>query len=429
MPSTPVSAYHKLLEITRYITAITEPNELFQKLINTAVEVTGAERGYLLLLEQNAEANLPLAGLRVAAACKIHPQQIEAQEFRASRTAILKVVQEGRASHWSDQFSGDWRSQSVELLGLRSILCEPLIVRERTLGVIYLDSQLSSKFNSDHVELLPSFAAQAAICLENMRLISEREEALKREHEEQSRAISLQVHKETVSTFMAIASHDLKGPLTVMHTGLALLKKQLIEPASLDILQDLKRAVERATRLVSTYLDVQKLEDGSGLNLESEWLQLKPILEEEIATAFAPLSDEKRNSFHISIKMAQETQIYADRARLGQIIGNLIDNAVKYSPKGGAITLDFTSHASYDTLSICDQGIGMSEQGRKKLFGRFIRLDQDSSIRGTGLGLFVVRMLIEAHLGSIQVSSREGQGTTFTLSFPHPDTKNCCDSE
>ncbi len=419
MSTVPV-AYQKLLEITRYITAITEPAELFQKLIDTAVEVTGAERGFLLLLKDGLEPDEPLAGLQVAAACRMNPEEIQNAQFKASRTAILKVISEGKASHWGGEFPADWRSQSMELFGLRSILCEPLIVHDRTLGVLYLDSAITSQFDQDHQELLPSFAAQAAICLENLRLISEREEALIREHTEQARAIELQVYKETLSSFMAIASHDLKGPLTVMKTGVALLRRSKPTPVQEEVVWDIERAVERAARLVSTYLDIQKLEDGHDLRLEPKWINLRPILDEEIAMALAPLRDETRNGFQFDVHVDQEAKIYADSSRLCQILGNLIENAIKYSPKGGAVMLNLESNPDHCLFTIRDHGLGMSEEGRRQLFARFARLEQDKSIRGTGLGLFIVRRLVEAHGGTIEVASLEGYGTTFTLRFPLP---------
>ncbi len=415
-------AYQKLLEITRYITAITEPAELFQKLIDTAVEVTGAERGFLLLLQGGLQPEQPLAGLQVAAACRIHPEEIEKAQFRASRTAILKVVKEGQTSHWSGEFPSEWRSQSMELFGLRSILCEPLKVHDRILGVLYLDSQLTAKFSEHHQEILPSFAAQAAICLENLRLISEREEALKRELSEQARSIELQVYKETLSSFLAIASHDLKGPLTVLKTGLALLARSKPTEAQQEIIADLERAVARAARLVSTYLDIQKLEDGNPLRLEPRWVLLKPLLESEIAMAMAPLRQETRDSLAIQIEVDGQASLWADPSRLSQILGNLIENAIKYSPKGGNISLEFQPGPDFDTVRVRDQGLGMSEEGRRGLFARFVRLEQDRTIRGTGLGLFIVRRLVEAHQGTIEVNSVEGAGTCFTLKFPRPQT-------
>ncbi|HIB64570.1 MAG TPA: GAF domain-containing protein [Phycisphaerales bacterium] len=417
MTALPV-AYQKLIEITRYITAITEPSELFQKLIDGAVEMTGAERGYLLLLQGPLEKDQPLGGLKPVAACRILPEELKSESFQASSTAIIKAVEEKKRAYWTGGVSGEIRSQSMELFGLRSIVCEPLTIHQKVLGVLYLDSKINRKFSDDHREILPSFAAQAAICLENIRLIEEREEALKREHAEQARALELQVYKETVSSFMSIASHDLKGPLTVMKTGLALLKRTQPSDSQQEVIHDLEQAIARASRLVSTYLDIQKLEDGHTLSLEKKPIRLKPILEEELSLVLAPMEAHRRDAFEFDVGVSEETVINGDPSRLSQIFGNLIENAVKYSPKGGRIQLRHQARNGHDHIWIRDQGLGMSEEGRKKLFARFVRLEQDRAIRGTGLGLFIVRRLVESHGGRIDVESSEGRGTTFEVVLP-----------
>lgn len=411
-------AFQKLIEITRYITAITEPTELFQKLIDAAVEMTGAERGYLLLVRGSLNHDLPLGGLHPVAACRILREELESESFQASTTAIIKAVDKGERAYWTGGVTGEIRSQSMELFGLRSIMCEPLIVRDKVLGVLYLDSTINKKFSADHREILPSFAAQAAICLENIRLIEEREEALKREHAEQARTLELQVYKETVSSFMSIASHDLKGPLTVMKTGLALLKRTNPDPTQQSVLVDLEQAIARANRLVSTYLDIQKLEDGHNLSLEKKIVPLRPILEQELSLILAPMEPHRKDAFRFDIGVKEEAVVTGDPSRLSQIFGNLIENAVKYSPRGGRIQLRHRAQDGNDHIWVRDQGLGMSEEGRKRLFSRFVRLEQDRSIRGTGLGLFIVRRLVESHGGKIKVESREGEGTTFEVVLP-----------
>ncbi|MFA5506431.1 MAG: ATP-binding protein [Vulcanimicrobiota bacterium] len=411
-------AYQKLLEITRYITAITEPGELFQKLIDAAVEMTGAERGYLLLKRGPTDDQLPLGGLHPVAACRMIEEELESEQFRASRTAIMKAFNEGQRAYWTGGISGELRSHSMEIMGLRSIVCEPLKVHDEVLGVLYLDSSTTRKFSDDHKEILPSFAAQAAICVENIRLIDAREEALRREHTEQARALELQVYKETMSSFMSIASHDLKGPLTVMKTGMALLKRTSPSDGQLGLIGDIEQAVERASRLVSTYLDIQKLEEGHQLALSPRPVDLRKLLQAEINMTLAPLEEHRREAFSVVMEVSENARVTGDSARLSQIFGNLIENAVKYSPQGGVIRLEWKREGSFDVVSISDQGLGMSEEGLTKLFARFVRLEQDQSIRGTGLGLFIVRRLVESHGGKIEVESREGDGTTFRVLLP-----------
>ena len=411
-------AYKKLIEVTRYITAITEPSELFQKLIDAAVEMTGAERGYLLLKRGPTDDQAPLGGLHPVAACRMIQEELESEQFRASRTAIMKALNEGQRAYWAGGISGELRSTSMEVLGLRSIICEPLKVHDEVLGVLYLDSSISKRFSDDHKEILPSFAAQAAICVENIRLFDAREEALRREHAEQARALELQVFKETMSSFMSIASHDLKGPLTVMKTGMALLKRSSPSDNQLGIIGDLEQAVERASRLVSTYLDIQKLEEGHQLAISPRPVELKRLLQHEVDLVMAPLEGHRREAFQFSFEVPDSIQIKGDPSRLSQIFGNLVENAVKYSPRGGVIKLEWKRDGNHDVVTISDQGLGMSEEGQRKLFARFVRLEQDRSIRGTGLGLFIVRRLVESHGGRIEVDSLEGAGTTFRVYLP-----------
>ena len=417
MTALPV-AYKKLLEVTRFITAITEPSELFQKLIDAAVEMTGAERGYLLLMRGPLDRSQPLGGLHPVAAYKMGEEELKAEHFGASLTAIFKAIEDRERAYWTGGVETEVRSNSMELHGLRSIMCEPLKVHDKVLGVLYLDSKITSLFSKDHGEILSSFAAQAAICVENIRLFDEREEALRREHNEQARALELQVYKETLSSFMSIASHDLKGPLTVMKTGAALLKRSKPTDVQCEVIRDLDQAIERASRLISTYLDIQKLEDGHNLNLETEPVKLKQLLDDEFSWVLAPIEKHRREAFEFSNTVRENVEVSGDPARLSQIFGNLIENAVKYSPGGGTLKLSHRRDEHSDFVVIADQGLGMSEEGKKKLFSRFVRLEQDSSIRGTGLGLFIVRRLVESHGGTIEVESAEGHGTSFEVTLP-----------
>lgn len=417
-------AYQKLLEVTRYITAITEPAILFQKLIDAAVEMTGAERGYLLLLQGDLDDDRPLGGLYPVAACRMIQEELEADSFQASRTAIVKAVKEKTRAYWTGGITGEIRSHSMEIYGLRSIMCEPLTVHDKVLGVLYLDSSISRRFSEDHKEILPSFAAQAAICVENIRLFDEREAALKREHEEQAKALELQVYKETVSSFMSIASHDLKGPLTVMRTGIALLKRSDPNERQVSLIGDIEQAVERASRLVSTYLDIQKLEDGHKIAIEPRHVKLRELLEFELALLLCPMEEHRKNLFRFEFDMADTVKVLGDPARLSQVFGNLIENAIKYSPKGGTVRLAYEREETFDKITISDEGLGISAEGKRRLFARFVRLEQDRSIRGTGLGLFIVRRLVESHDGRIEVRSEEGRGTAFEVYLPRSQRRD-----
>ena len=173
-----------------------------------------------------------------------------------------------------------------------------------------------------------------------------------------------------------------------------------------------------ASRLVSTYLDIQKLEDGHTLTISPRKVSLKKLLQSEINLIMAPIDERRKATFDFQVQVPDDVEIMGDPSRLSQIFGNLIENAVKYSPQGGTVNLRWSQNERYDKVTIADQGLGMSEEGQKKLFARFVRLEQDHSIRGTGLGLFIVRRLVESHGGKIEVESQEGEGTIFHVFLP-----------
>lgn len=414
-PQAPTEPLRRLLEISSSISGVLDQDELFSLVIKSAVEVTGAERGYLFLLDP--DESLPLEErLQIGASYRLDPDQLETAEFRASRTSIMKTVAERTGQTWSDNPAQPCPSQSVELMGLRSILCEPLLAHQQLVGLIYLDSKITSRYHDGHQELLRSFAAQAAVAVENARLVYEREEALRREHAEQMKVRELAAYGQAMASFLSIASHDLKGPLTILQTGLRLLQR---DPDVDDtILQDMDLAVGRARRLVAMYLDANALHLNGNIQLERESLALLPLVQRELEMVTKTLPPRRLAQFQFVVEVAEELKIHADEDRLAQILYNLIDNAVKYSPEGGTVTLSATTGRGRVEIRIQDQGRGLDQEGCERLFDRYVRIDSGRDVRGSGLGLWIVRRLVESHGGSIQVKSRPARGTTFTLDFP-----------
>lgn len=414
----------RLLEITRSLTAETEPAALFQMIVNSAVELTQAERGYLLLQgRRQASLSKPMGGLVVAATYRLSADELSKDVFRASRTAIVTAMRERRTVGSVGQRSDHWSGENTRISGVRSVLCEPLVLGNRVLGVLYVDSHRSSQFGSQDLDLMPGLAAQAAICLQNMKLQAEREAAAQRQFAEIAQNRELKAHRETLSAFLAIASHDLKSPLTVMRTGLSLLRRPLPESTHQQVLEGLDTAVERATRLVGLYLDVQKLESGQSLDLRYCWIPIRDMVEREVKLALEQLSPHRQEAFTVQLDIEENARLLGDNDRVCQIVCNLVDNALKYSPDGGKLTVGLVTGEYWDKLTISDTGLGISEEGLSRLFDPFVRLEPHRQIRGTGLGLFSVRRLLEAHGGRIEVESKPGHGTSFVLHFPrsHPD--------
>src|SRR5690606_9206100 len=142
----------KLLEISRSVTQLREPDEMFQRVLDAAVKVTGAERGFLFLLPSHSESSVD--NLTVAAAHNIRPEEITRGRFRVSRSAISHSLKHG-VPVVKGGGSGD-PSQRMADFGLRAILCEPLIIQTRVLGILYLGTSQKSSFSRPHAELLRS---------------------------------------------------------------------------------------------------------------------------------------------------------------------------------------------------------------------------------------------------------------------------------
>lgn len=247
----------KLLDATRLITSIQDPQRLFGTLIQAAADLTGADRGFLLLCSNPDERE---GKLELMAAYRMPPSLLGEADFSPSRSAISEALRTRTTTLRESDSSERDASLSMQKLGIRSVLAEPIRLHDRVLGVLYLDSEKNSRFQREHVEMLPSFAAQAAICLENLRLSTERELALRNHYAEQARAVKLQAYQETLESFLRMASRDLKGPLTVLRTGLAVLRRKS-QTQDQEVFQDLEAAVERAHRVVTNFLDMNALRD------------------------------------------------------------------------------------------------------------------------------------------------------------------------
>jgi signal transduction histidine kinase len=413
--SSPVDPILRLLEVTRSITGLLDLDQLLQHILNQAVQMMKAERGYLILLDDDESLGLEQR-LQVRAAYRLEAGELLEEDFSLSRTAILKTLA-GRVSHHSeDALREPNPSHSVELFGLRSILCEPLVVGERVMGVLYLDSRIINRFSPWCREVLPSLASQAAICIENAKLVADREEALRRHHSEQVRALEMEAWKNAMAAFVSIASHDLKGPLTVLQNGLAMLLKRPEAPPPPGLLQDMEVSLLGARRLVETYLDAAALQQGQSLTLRWENLDLHELVNQELQQLEPKIRGRRSGRFQLVNRIPVQTQVFADSMRLRQVLSNLLENAVKYGCGCIAVAMS-PCRPGWAWIEVTDEGPGIPEETRDRVFERYYRVDPQSKVCGTGLGLWIVRQIVEALGGEVVVNSRPGGGSRFAFSL------------
>ncbi len=220
--------------------------------------------------------------------------------------------------------------------------------------------------------------------------------------------------------FVADASHELKTPLTVMRAGVErALTEQKTGPDSLVPLEETLQGVRHMTELVDVLLTLARVDEGR-MDLHKESVELGSVLHEAFETAQI-LGEEAGVEAALDVPDAPVV-VDADRRRIGQMVMNLVTNAVKYTPRGGRLWLSLAATPTAATVSVRDTGIGIAPGDVGRVFDRFWRADVARSRTGErpgfGLGLAIARWIAEAHGGSIAVTSRPGRGSTFTVTLP-----------
>jgi PAS domain S-box-containing protein len=220
--------------------------------------------------------------------------------------------------------------------------------------------------------------------------------------------------------FLSIAAHELYTPLTALKLALQTLQRGLLQgtPAAVERVRVLlaplaERQAQRLIMLVDELLDVTRLSNGA-LHLSPELLELGPVTQ-EVVQRLGPLGDGAGSTLDMEIESA--VRGWWDRSRLDQVITNLIANAIKYGA-GKPIGIRVWGDDQRACLAVEDHGIGIPEEHLGRIFGRFERTPTAGHYSGLGLGLFISKRIVDALAGSISVTSRPGEGSTFTLQLP-----------
>jgi len=218
--------------------------------------------------------------------------------------------------------------------------------------------------------------------------------------------------------FLAIVSHDLRNPIGAAASCAEMLLEdaafELLDPEVKHWVHFMKRNVDSALRLISDLLDVERISQGKVI-LKPQTICIGNIVR-EIVENFV-LAASAKTILLRSTPPDVKCDIYCDPDRVRQIITNIVSNAVKFTPDGGVITVNVKPEADHVRISILDTGPGIPQEKLKKVFDRFAQLaSKDRS--GLGLGLYISKMLIEAHGGTLAVESTVGVGSNFKISLP-----------
>jgi signal transduction histidine kinase len=226
------------------------------------------------------------------------------------------------------------------------------------------------------------------------------------------------------SEFLRLASHELRGPAAMLGGYLSMMEEEALGPIPerlRPVLPLLRAKAAQINMLANEMVEAARLEDRR-LQLKRKRIELRDVLRRSIEAVAGNLNPKHAIRFD-DRSAAAAVMVNADVMRLEIIINNLIDNAIKYSPDGGEITVQLSLAGGLALVSVCDVGIGIAPEDMDRLFIRFNRI-APSDVPGTGLGLYLARELARLHGGDIVAVSRVGQGSEFTLSLPlDPDKK------
>jgi signal transduction histidine kinase len=229
---------------------------------------------------------------------------------------------------------------------------------------------------------------------------------------ERQRASVLELNQ-LKNDLIAVLAHDIKGPLTSIAGFAELLEEGYLEgPAATDAAHTIRTNAQRLATLANDVLALSRIEHGE-LEIADERVDLVELIANVVETHVA-----ERN---VHVKTALEHAfVRGDGDRLRQVFDNLIRNAIKYSPEGNPVDVTLERAGENFRVEVCDRGIGIPEEDLPRLFGRFARASnaRRAKIAGTGIGLFIVKMIVERHGGSLDVQSKLGEGSTFGVVLP-----------
>ncbi|HET9222251.1 MAG TPA: GAF domain-containing sensor histidine kinase, partial [Roseiflexaceae bacterium] len=328
-------------------------------------------------------------------------QHIVPQVIRSGRSEIYSQVPD----ELLDSAARDAEHlQTLRMLGFKSYICVPLQAHGRTLGAITLvASDSGHRYDTQDLELAEELARRAAVAIENARLYSAAQEAVRARE-----------------VFLSVASHELKTPLTTLLGNAQLFLRRSERERSLNERdsRSLRLVVDQAYRLnrmIGALLDLSRLQAGQ-LSIERAPVDLGGLIQRVVEEAQTGL--ERHTLAYVPPN--DQLAIVGDELRLEQVIQNLVQNAIKYSPEGGPVEVRAVRRGTMACISVTDQGIGIPQAALSRLFTRFYRAPNvdPQHISGMGVGLYVVKEIVSLHGGEVEAESQEGVGSTFTICLP-----------
>ena len=380
---------------------------VLQTLVESATRLCDADSAYITRQKDGAFYRAESYGLSREFMDYVKDIPIKAERGSASGRALL----EGRVIHIPDvKADSEYTWIEAQRLGAyRTMLCVPMLREGNPIGVILLNRNAVRPFTERQIELAMTFADQAAIAIENVRLFDEI----------QDKSRQLEVASQHKSQFLANMSHELRTPLNAILGYTELMADGIygeLPEKTMAVLKRLESNGRHLLGLINDVLDLSKIEAGQ-LVLELTDYSLEDIAQ-TVRSTLEPLAADKKLAFKVEVAPKMPAG-YGDGRRLTQVLINLVGNAIKFTDAGEVVIKGTASDGSFH-LSVRDTGPGISAADQAKLFQEFQQADNAITRKkgGTGLGLAISKRIVEMHGGKIWLESQVGQGSMFSFTVP-----------
>jgi signal transduction histidine kinase len=384
-----LEGYRRLIDIARDLASTLDLDILLNRIVHAAADIAEAEAASILLYDD--------------AARQLHFQVATNLDEPTRRGLVVPL--EGSIAGWivlnrqpvrsADAHEDPRFYQNVEQatrFTTESLLGVPLITKDKIVGVLEAINKRDGTFTETDENLLSVLGAQAAVAIENARLFQQ-------------------------SDLIAEFVHELRTPLASIGTSTyLLLRPEMSQEQREQMIHNIHGETLRLNSLASSFLDLARLESGR-VQFHLTDFDLAPLLEEcrQIMQAKA---DESQITVTIEIP-PDFPRVDADRDKLKQVALNLLSNAIKYNSQPGAVTLRAGLEKNGWFLDVQDTGLGIPEKSLPHMFEKFYRVrSSEGKVPGTGLGLSICKQIVSGHGGSIEVKSKLGEGTVFTIHLP-----------
>ena len=383
----------RLQDVTETALANLPLKQLFENLLSKICEAIGADMSVALLLDQKANE------LYVRAT--FGPKVDSLQQFRLPIGESLagRVAAERRFIMVRDATRDLSIRPDLRALGFQTILGVPLLARNSLIGVLEVGSFADREFSSDEIEFIQLLGQQFAIAIENSLLY------------EEARAAS-----RIKDRFLSIASHELKTPLTAILGWTEMLKSVDSDEIRNEAMQTIEHSARTLAELIEDLLDASRIREGK-LVLRRESLDLPSIVAAAVKTVL-PTADQR--GVKLQAEIPKDTPpIQGDRGRIRQVVWNLLNNAIKFTPAGKTVRTRVRIDDAMATITVEDEGEGISPQFLPYIFEELQQEEKGTRAGGLGLGLHIVKTIVNMHGGTVEAhSDGAGRGATFIVQLP-----------